>query len=137
MSLTTAPKLITGDDKLVGLFNKMRVDYVFAGDFHGYARTRFGLTSYLVSGGGGARLKNKRFPQFHHAVVVTVSPDRVSERILQVDKSDEFEDALEKLAIGEVYPWLIENRIFVVSGNAILLVIFCGMFYTLRKNRPA
>ena len=69
--------------------------------------------------------------------MVTVSPDRVSERIIQVDKSDEFEDALEKLAIGEVYPWLIENRIFVVSGNAILLVIFCGMFYTLRKNRPA
>jgi len=70
----------------------------------------------------------------HHAVVVTVSQDRVSERIIQVDKSDEFEDALEKLAIGEVYPWLIENRIFIVPANAMLLVIFVGMFYTLRKR---
>ena len=69
-------------------------------------------------------------------MVVTVSPDRVSERIIKVDKSDEFEDALEKLAIGEVYPWLIENRIFVVAGNAILLVILCAMLYTLRKRRP-
>ncbi len=123
----------TGGAKLVALFNKLQVDYVFAGDFHGYARTRFGSTNYLVSGGGGARLKNKRHTQFHHAVVVTVSQDRVSERIIQVDKSDDFEDALEKLAIGEVYPWLIKYRLLVVPANAILLVIFCGMFYTLRK----
>jgi predicted alpha-1,6-mannanase (GH76 family) len=65
---------------------------------------------------------------------VTVSRDRVSERIIQIDKSDEFEDALEKQAIGEVYPWLIQNRIFVVPANAMLLVIFCAMFYTLRKR---
>ncbi len=124
----------TGGAKLVALFNKLQVDYVFAGDFHGYARTHFGLTNYLVTGGGGARLKNKKFKQFHHAVVVTVSQDRVSERIIQVDKSDEFEDALEKLAVGEVYPWLIKYRMFVVPANAILLVIFFGMFYTLRKR---
>jgi hypothetical protein len=123
-----------GDAKLVALFNKLQVDYVFAGDFHGYARTRFGLTNYLVTGGGGARLKNKRFKQFHHAVVVTVSQDRVSERIIQVDKSDEFEDALEKLAVGEVYPWLFEYRLIIAPANAILLVIFVGMFYTLRKR---
>jgi hypothetical protein len=123
-----------GDAELVALFNKLRVDYVFAGDFHGYARTRFGSTNYLVTGGGGARLKNKKFKQFHHAVVVTVSQDRISERIIQVDKIDELEDALEKLAIGEVYPWLIKYRIFVVPANAMLLVIFFGMFYTLRKH---
>jgi hypothetical protein len=123
-----------GGAKLVALFNKLQVDYVFAGDFHGYARTRFGLTNYLVTGGGGARLKNKKFKQFHHAVVVTVGQDRVSERIIQVDKIDELEDALEKLAIGEVYPWLIKYRIFVVPANAMLLVIFIGMIYTLRKH---
>ena len=69
-----------------------------------------------------------------HAVVVTVSQDRVSERIIQVDKSNEFEDALEKLAVGEVYPWLIEHRIFIVPANAIILVIFVGMFYIQRKR---
>ena len=70
----------------------------------------------------------------HHAVMASVSQDRVSERIIQVDKSDEFEDAIEEPAVGEVYPWLIANRIFVVPANAILLVIFVGMFYTLRKR---
>ena len=69
-----------------------------------------------------------------HAVVVTVSQDRVSERIIQVDKSDEFVDALEKLAVGEVNHRLIENRIFIVPANAMLLVIFVGMFYILRKR---
>ena len=54
-------------------------------------------------------------------------------RIIQVDKSDDFEDALEKLAVGEVYPWLLRYRLFIVPANVILLVIFGGMFYTLRK----
>jgi hypothetical protein len=49
-------------------------------------------------------------------------------------QKDEFEDALEKLAVGEVYSWLIKYRVFVVPGNAMLLVIFFGMFYTLRKR---
>jgi ABC-type multidrug transport system permease subunit len=35
--------------------------------------------------------------------------------------------------MGEVYPWLIQYRLLVVPANAILLVIFCGMLYTLRK----
>jgi len=61
----------------------------------------------------------------------------VSERIIQVDKSDEFEDALEKLAIGEVYPWLFKYRLFIVLANAMLLVIFLGMFYALRKRLNA
>jgi hypothetical protein len=134
ISADFSARSFNGGAKLVALFKKVQADYVFAGDFHGYARTRFGLTNYLVTGGGGARLKNKKFKQFHHAVVVTVSQDRVSERIIQVDKNEEFEDALEKLAVGEVYPWLMEHRILVVSANAMLLVIFVGLFYTLRKR---
>jgi hypothetical protein len=49
-------------------------------------------------------------------------------------KSDEFEDALEKPAVGEVYPWLLKYRVLIVPANAILLVIFVGMFYTLPKR---
>jgi hypothetical protein len=134
LSTDFSARSFNNDAKLVALFNKLQVDYVFAGDFHGYARTRFGLTNYLVTGGGGARLNEKKFQQFHHAIVVTVNQDRVSERIIQVDKSDDFEDALEKLAIGEVYPWLFKYRIFIVPANAMLLVIFLSMFYTLRKR---
>jgi hypothetical protein len=88
----------------------------------------------FLKGGNPDKSDRQKLKQFHHASVVTVGQDRVSERIIQVDKSDEFEDALEKLAVGEVYPWLIENCIFIVPANAILLVIFVGMFYTLRKR---
>ena len=69
----------------------------------------------------------------HHAVMVTVGQDRVSELIIQVDKRDEFEDALEKPAVGEVDPGLFEYRLLVVPVNAIPLVIFVGMFYILRN----
>jgi len=53
---------------------------------------------------------------------------------IPADKSDDFEDALEKLAVGEVYPWLLRYRLVIVPANVILLVIFGGMFYTLRKR---
>jgi hypothetical protein len=134
ISTDFSARSFNNDTDLVALFDKLQVDYVFAGDFHGYARTCKGLTNYVVTGGGGARLAEKKFKQFHHAVVVTVNQDSVSERIIQVNKSNEFEDALEKLAIGGVYPWLFKYRIFIIPANVILLVIFCALFYTLLKR---
>lgn len=127
-------RAIKDQKALISLLDKLQVDCVFSGDFHGYARTRRNRTTYLVTGGGGSRLKAKKFKQFHHAVVVTVGKDFVSERILQVDKRIDLEDALEKLAIGDVYPWLLKYRLFVIALNAVLLGFFFGMVYVLRKR---
>ena len=131
-------RAIKDQEALLALLDKLQVDYVFAGDFHGYARVQRGRTTYLVTGGGGARLKETKFKQFHHAVVMTVGKDFLSERILQVDKRIDLEDALEKLAIGDVYPWLLKYRLLVIPLNAVLLGIFFGLVYVLRKRvRPA
>ena len=40
-------------ERLRAILDRSQVDYVFAGDYHGYDRTRVGKTNYLVSGGGG------------------------------------------------------------------------------------
>ena len=47
-------------EELVSLFTDRNIDYVFAGDFHGYARVRSGGTNYIITGGGGAFLNEKR-----------------------------------------------------------------------------
>jgi hypothetical protein len=127
-------RAIDDEEALVSLLDKLQVDYVFASDYHGYARTRHGRTTYLVSGGGGARLVKEKSGQFHHAVVVTVGKDFLSERIIKADKRVDIEDALEKLAIGDVYPWLLRYRLFVIPSNAVLLGIFFGLVYVLHKR---
>ena len=126
---------INGGPQLVSLFNRLHADYVFGGDFHGYARTRFGYPTYLITGGGGGNLEGDS--QFHHAVVVTVGKNLISERIIKVDKSVDLEDVLAKRAIGDIYPWLLENRAGVLGANAGLLVILLGTIWSLRKHLKA
>ena len=125
--------------KLVALFDKFNVDYVIAADYHGYARVKVKNTVYLVTGAGGAPLKKRKFGMFHHAIVIKVGPDSVSERILFVNGQETFEDTAEMNALAEVYPWLKENRTLAIILNMFILVscfwAFCGFLRSLRSYR--
>jgi hypothetical protein len=117
-------------DKFVALCDTFNVDYVVAGDYHGYARVQRDETTYLVTGGGGAHLEKEKPGAFHHAVLIRVGPQAVSERILAVERDEELEDMIECWAIAEAYPWMRKH-----FGITILLnigVIGCGMFLTRR-----
>jgi len=107
--------------RMVALFDKFKVDYVFAGDYHGYARVKVRNTVYLVTGGGGERIKKRKFGGFYHAMVIKVGPDSVSERILFVNRSADFEDTAEMNALAAVYPWLKKNRALSIILNIIIL----------------
>ena len=122
--------------EVLSLFDRYRVDYVIAGDYHGYARVKRKNTVYLVSGGGGAHLKEVKYGAFHHAVVVTVGPDSVSERILFADRSEDIEDALERYALGELYPWLKDNYVLaIILNGAILTLCFWLLRSLIKSNR--
>ena len=128
----------TGPGELIPLFRRLKVDYVFAGHFHGYAQTKFNGTTYIVSGGGGARLDNRTSRQFHHAVVIRVGKDYVSERVLPIPWSYDLEDKLEYVAITKVYPWMSQNVVAVCVLNAGLLAALIGigsLFYRRIRNR--
>jgi len=98
-----------GMDRFVALCDQHRVNYVITGDFHGYARIRLRDTDYLISGGAGARLRAKLFGKFHHAVVLRVSRDSVSERILYVEPTTDLAESADWLAAASVYPWLVRR----------------------------
>lgn len=100
---------IENPDKLLALFDKFKVDYVIAGDYHGYSRVKYRDTVYLVTGGGGARLRKNKYSAFHHAVVIKVGQQEVSERILFTKRNEELEDMMECCAMTVVYPWMKEN----------------------------
>ncbi|MBN1253863.1 MAG: metallophosphoesterase [Deltaproteobacteria bacterium] len=130
VSTDFAARQFENPDRFIFLCDKFKVDYVIAGDYHGYARVQRGNTVYLVTGGGGAHLEKEKPGAFHHAVLITVYPQTVSERILAVERNEDFEDMIERWAIAEAYPWMKKH-----CGITILLnvgVIGCGIFLILK-----
>jgi hypothetical protein len=120
-------------DKFIALCDKFKIDYVIAADYHGYARVQRGDTVYLVTGGGGEHLEKKMRGNFHHAVVITVGPRIVSERILFTKRAEDFEDILECFVIADVYPWMRNNLWATITLN--LIIFGCGMFVLRRLLR--
>ena len=125
-------KSYKGSDELAALLEKYRVDYLIAGDWHGYARVQRKETTFLITGGGGAYLHPKKFGRFHHAIVIEVLEDGYSERILQVDSRFSFGLGLRAIAIGYVYPVLFRYPVFVLLMN---LLLVAGVVRTLRRRR--
>jgi len=76
-----------------------------------------------VTGGGGAHLSKEKGEQFHHAFVMQVGKDSVTETIVSVPRGSDFEDHLERFAIVEVWPWMARNTVLVCILNAACLVI--------------
>jgi len=76
--------------RLAESLEKLGADYVFTGDYHGLARANVRGVNYVVTGGGGSRLKAASYGRFHHAVVIGVGPDWVSERLVAGEARSEW-----------------------------------------------
>ena len=126
----------TAPEEFISLFDRLNVDYVFAGHYHGYGRTHYGDTTYIISGGAGAHLDDDKIPQFYHAVVIEVGPDHVSERIIQIPEQLDIPNKLKKFAIAEAYPWFRQYRPVVYIINILLFVILLiSILYLLIKKK--
>jgi len=126
LSKSIASRAFEGAEEFLALCDQYRVDYVFCGDHHGYARVRVRATAYLVSGGGGAPLRRRKSGHFYHAVVLRVGRDRVEERVLQVGKATfPWGHALKRLAIARYYPWMAANRRLATFLTACTVAV-CG-----------
>lgn len=112
-----------GSTEIVSFIEKLNANYVIAGDYHGYARITRKDTVYLVTGGGGAHLEEKKFGHFHHALVLKVTKDGVSEKILVVNRDEDLQDRIERFALASMYPWLTNNLFAASLVNIILLTI--------------
>ena len=122
-------------DKFVSLCDTFKVDYVIAGDYHGYARVERGDTVYLVTGGGGGHLEREKPGAFHHAVLITVGPQAISERILAVGRDEELEDMIERWAIAEVYPLMRKHVRTTILLNLVIICCCVLVFHRFLKLR--
>jgi predicted phosphodiesterase len=126
-------------DAFLPLFHDLHVSYVLASHYHGYARTRLGDTTYIITGGGGARLdhSDKDYQPFYHAVLLQVGKDHVSERILHARGWHDPEDQIEQFAVSMVFPWMSHHRGLLGGINAAFLLLLVGMAASFRKRRRA
>lgn len=71
--------------ELMKVFNRYKVDYVFAGHLHGYARAEREGVIYVVTGGAGAPLYlPKDFGGFYHYVKIKVEGDKITDEVLRI-----------------------------------------------------
>ena len=71
--------------ELMQLFTKRKVDYVFAGHIHGYAKSERNGVTYVVTAGAGAPLYlPAAVGGFNHYVRIDVEDGKVSDRVVRV-----------------------------------------------------
>jgi len=124
------------NSELVALCDRFNIDYLIGGNFHGYSRVKRKNTTYLLAVGGGAGLrKSRKFGRFHHAIVIKVGPNSVSEQILFVNKEQDFEDVVERFALAELYPWIVSHWPAAILLNVGILALLFWDFPGLLKDR--
>jgi len=72
-------------EELMRLFEKYKVNYVFAGHIHGYAKAERNGVIYVVTGGAGAPLHlPPEFGGFYHYVRVEVEGGKIKDQVVRV-----------------------------------------------------
>ena len=115
-----APGRATTDEPLLELFSKHHVRYVFAGHHHGYWKRESDGTTYIVTGGGGARLHDPS-TGFHHLVKVTVEGGRVDETVIATGRALEAFEAIERTIAVRIWPVVVGSGLGVAGMVAVLL----------------
>jgi 3',5'-cyclic-AMP phosphodiesterase len=110
-----------GSGRFLQLAKDLSVTYVFAGDHHGYVKTVKDGTNFIVTGGGGDRLRGEH-GAFHHATRMAVNKDMITETVVAVENSfSGVQNAKEALA---VYVWpLITRSAVTVVGTLVLAAL--------------
>ncbi len=119
---------LEGSQKFMQLAKKYRIDYVFAGDHHGYVKTKKDGTTFIATGGGGARLRGEH-GRFHHLVRIAVKNGMISETVIATRKRLETYELMERNATVHLWPLITQNPVsiavtLVVFGTSIWLLIF-------------
>ncbi len=108
------------------------VRFVFSGDHHGYAKHRVGQTTYIITGGGGDRLRGDH-GRFHHFTRIAVHRGRMSETVIAVERRDETMRQLERNIVTYVWPLMAGNTVRRLISAGLALVLLAAMVCCLRQ----
>ncbi len=121
-------------EKFLRLAQKHRVTYVFAGDHHGYVKTEREGTTFIVTGGGGAKLRGHH-GRFHHLVRMSVKHDMVTETVIIAKKQQETTELIERNIAVYLWPLLTYNYVSIAVTFVILGLVIWSLLFSLRQRK--
>ena len=108
-----------GSERFMELARKYHVEYVFSGDHHGYWKGKREGTTYVVCGGGGARLRGRR-GRFHHVVRVAVENGAVDDTVLASGRRIQLAELVERNVVVHLWPLITRNGLSIALTCALL-----------------
>lgn len=118
-------------DDFLALLEKYKVTTCFFGDYHSYWRgVRNGVT-YIVSGGGGGRLR----PQgFHHILKITADKDKTSEEIMRTPAKSNIKHWFEEIIFTAILP-PIKDSVWIICLVLVILILCLGYAFNKLMKR--
>lgn len=121
--------------EFVDIIRQNKVDYVISAHYHGYIRTEFAGTIYLVSGGGGGDLdETETFGGLNHVVVLTVDSESVSEKVIRAPRNTDISGAVKRFAMAELYPFFAKHPVLTTIENFVLICLLCFTTLSITKR---
>ena len=112
---------LAGSERFFELAKKYHIDYVIAGDHHGYVKTERDGTTYVVTGGGGSRLRGAH-GRFYHVMRMDVQNGMITETVLAGEKRLETFELIERNLVVYIWP-LISKSLLSIGLTIVLFVI--------------
>lgn len=107
--------------KFFQLCRRYGVDLVFTGDCHGYFRCEREGTTFVVTGGGGGRLRGPH-GDFHHFVHVSVVDGEMRQEIVRIKGHVSPWRQIERMAATDVWSPMTASPLMIAAGVGIVLL---------------
>jgi Icc-related predicted phosphoesterase len=114
-----------GSQQFMDLAKKFKIDYVLCGDHHGYVKGVIDETTYIITGGGGDRLRGEH-GRFHHLTRIAINHGQVTETVIATQKKDETIYLLERNVVNYVWP-LMRRSALTITLTAVIAVAFVSL----------
>ena len=125
---------LLGSEKLLEIVKNHHIEYVFSGDHHGYVKTEKDGTAFVVTGGGGDRLRGK-YGKFHHLVRMSVKDGMVTETVVVAKKQLETAELIERNIVVYIWPLIARNCLSAAVTIAIFGIAVWMLIYSLRERK--
>ncbi len=117
-----------GSGEFLELAQKYDIDYVFAGHHHAYVKAQRENTTFIISGGGGDRLRGIH-GRFHHIIRIAIKNDSVTETVLGIEPRMETSELIERNIVVYLWPAMVQNIIPTSIISLLAICIIAGWFH--------
>jgi len=118
-------------EKFMQRAKELGIRYVFTGDHHGYVKTEKDGTTYIVTGGGGARLRGTH-GRFYHLTRIAVQDGMITETVIIGEKRFETLNHLERNIAVHLWPLITQNFVSIAVTTILFGIMIWLLVFSVR-----